>query len=344
MTPKESSLKKAAKRNGGIRPANSPKKTSRLVAQRVEEAVRLISSIGIPIRKQSTRNQERMALVLFAVANMRPETPWQEAAVFQNEESWKLATREIISFQNKYWGQAISPGSYDDIRRKDLVFLVQAGIVLASAGNPNASTNNPSRRYAISPEAADLLHKFGSAETEEAARLFVLSHGSLDERLERPRPRRVEAKLPDGKLIELTSGSHNILQKAIIEEFIPRYTSGGVVLYLGDTSKKSLHIEKEELRKLGFQELAHELLPDVVVYDRDRKWIFLIEAVHSSNPISKMRHVALETFTKDCSAPRVYVSVFANRPELRKWICDISWETEVWLVENPDHMIHFNGD
>ena len=22
----------------------------------------------------------------------------------------------------------------------------------------------------------------------------------------------------------------------------------------------------------------------------------------------------------------------------------IAWETEVWIVENPDHMIHYNGD
>jgi hypothetical protein len=23
---------------------------------------------------------------------------------------------------------------------------------------------------------------------------------------------------------------------------------------------------------------------------------------------------------------------------------DIAWETEVWLADNPDHLIHFNGD
>ncbi|WP_286338729.1 BsuBI/PstI family type II restriction endonuclease [Bacteroides caecimuris] len=25
-------------------------------------------------------------------------------------------------------------------------------------------------------------------------------------------------------------------------------------------------------------------------------------------------------------------------------MADIAWETEVWIAENPDHMIHFNGD
>ncbi|HFU74876.1 MAG TPA: hypothetical protein ENK66_01385 [Arcobacter sp.] len=23
---------------------------------------------------------------------------------------------------------------------------------------------------------------------------------------------------------------------------------------------------------------------------------------------------------------------------------DIAWETEVWISQEPDHMIHFNGD
>jgi len=95
---------------------------------------------------------------------------------------------------------------------------------------------------------------------------------------------------------------------------------------------------------LGFKDLAHDMLPDVVVYDAERNWLFLIEAVHSSNPISALRHVALEQFTVECTAPRVYVSVFENRASLRKWIADISWETEVWLVESPSHLIHFDGD
>jgi hypothetical protein len=29
--------------------------------------------------------------------------------------------------------------------------------------------------------------------------------------------------------------------------------------------------------------------------------------------------------------------------EFRRYAADIAWETEVWLANNPDHMIHFNG-
>jgi adenine-specific DNA-methyltransferase len=30
--------------------------------------------------------------------------------------------------------------------------------------------------------------------------------------------------------------------------------------------------------------------------------------------------------------------------EFKKSAADIAWETEVWIADNPSHMIHFNGD
>ena len=29
---------------------------------------------------------------------------------------------------------------------------------------------------------------------------------------------------------------------------------------------------------------------------------------------------------------------------MNKFLSDISWESEVWIADNPSHMIHFNGD
>lgn len=60
--------------------------------------------------------------------------------------------------------------------------------------------------------------------------------------------------------------------------------------------------------------------------------------------IGKLRHLDLERLTARCRAGRIFVSVFQNREEFRKWIVEISWETEVWLVDEPSHMIHFDGD
>jgi type II restriction enzyme len=317
----------------------------RLVEKRIKEATEIPRKIGLPIDGMTVRRQRRLALALLALANMRPDTPWKEASVFEGPASWKLTTRETVDYWNKHWGEKVSSGSYDDVRRKDFIYLTTAGLAFARAGNPNASTNNPTRRYGINPDAAMLLRAFGTESGDEAAAEFVRTYGALKEHLERERRAMgVGAQLPDGTILQLSAGAHNQLQKAIVEKFVPQFVRRPQILYIGDTAKKALHLEENRLRELGFRELAHDMLPDVVAYDAERKWLFLIEAVHSSNPISHLRHIALEQFTAQCTAPRIYVSVFENRSAFRKWVADISWETEVWLADSPSHMIHFNGE
>ena len=44
-------------------------------------------------------------------------------------------------------------------------------------------------------------------------------------------------------------------------------------------------------------------------------------------------------------SPYVSNSVhFPDFVEFRKHLKDIAWETEVWIAEIPDHLIHYNGD
>jgi hypothetical protein len=60
--------------------------------------------------------------------------------------------------------------------------------------------------------------------------------------------------------------------------------------------------------------------------------------------VSPKRHFEFEGMLKNCSAGRVYVSAFPDFATFKSFLTEISWETEVWLAEIPDHLIHFNGD
>ena len=60
--------------------------------------------------------------------------------------------------------------------------------------------------------------------------------------------------------------------------------------------------------------------------------------------MSDLRHRILEKAAADCTAGLVFVSAFADRPSFAKWAAEVSWETEAWVADHPDHMIHFNGD
>ncbi|NJS36314.1 MAG: hypothetical protein HC765_07610 [Brachymonas sp.] len=122
------------------------------------------------------------------------------------------------------------------------------------------------------------------------------------------------------------------------------YGFGADVLYVGDTEKKHLLLEEKRLLSLKFFELKHDKLPDVVAYSKAKNWLYLIEAVTTANPITELRRKILLDLTKDCTAEIILITAFLDRATYRKFASDIAWETEVWIADAPEHMIHFNGD
>jgi len=154
----------------------------------------------------------------------------------------------------------------------------------------------------------------------------------------------VPVRLPSGEVLELSPGEHNEIQAAVIKEFAPRFAGNPKLLYLGDTAKKNLVIDNNTLKNLNVSITEHNKLPDVVLYDDKRNWLFLVEAVTSHGPMSPKRVVELRKMFSDCSVGLVFVRAFLNFDQFRKHLKDIAWETEVWIAEIPDHLIHYNGD
>lgn len=296
--------------------------------------------IGIPV-DNTDRKLERMAKACLAVGKIKKD--FSEACSF---EDGFTRTRDIITFENKNFGEDISPGSYDDIRRQDLKLLVEAGIVVNSSSTEEQATNNPSRGYGLSTSFANLLHSFGSSRWEILLNEFRKETKSLKEELERRRDlQKVPVTLPNGKIIVLSYGEHNDLQKAIIEVFLPLFGFGAEVLYVGDTKDKFLHLEKAELEKIKFFTLEHEELPDVVAYSREKNLLYLIEAYHSTGEWDeiRVRKVKRKLEESGCTANVVFFTAFENKNIFKQKAKDIAWETEVWIADSPEHLVHFNG-
>ncbi len=317
---------------------------SKSAKTKIKDAVDLLIALEITPTKDTNRRWERLGLALLGCANLKPVSKWTDAAN-ESESKHKITTRQMIEFWNKHYGQKLSRGSYDDVKRQELDVLIVAGVVSESAGNPDANYNDPTRGYAISKTAGEILKSFGRPDWEEKLGEFKKVAGSLKVRINKNREKIfVQIKTPDGTSLELDQGPHNQLQKEVVESFLPQFVPDALLLYVGDAKNKSLFLDEDYLRKLGMNDLAHARLPDVVAYSPARAWIILIEAVHSANPVDHIRHLQMEKSMGTCKVPRVYVSAFANRASFRKWVCDISWETEVWLSDEPTHLIHFNGD
>ena len=137
--------------------------------------------------------------------------------------------------------------------------------------------------------------------------------------------------------------AQNPLIRAIIEDLCPRFTPGAELLYVGDAGAKWAVFDSPALSALGVTINTHGKMPDVVVFDRSRGWLVLVEAVTSHGPVNPKRVKELRRLFAGSSAGLVFVTALESRDTLRAHLTEISWETEVWLAVAPSHLIHFNG-
>jgi type II restriction enzyme len=303
---------------------------------KLEHAKEILAALGMP---PAQRNPNAV-FTLLAFSNVRPETPWSDATDIRR------TPHDVIAFAWEAYGKRYAENTRETIRRQAIHQFVQGGILQRNPDAPELPTNSPRTRYALTPEALEVIRAHGTSSFEEAAARFRSAQGGgLAQRYGRARAdAAVSVTLPGGRKLALSPGLHNLLQADIIHEFLPRFAPGGQVLYLGDTDLKTRWVAASELASLNVPVTKHDKLPDVVLYDGTRGWLFLIEAVTSHGPVSPKRHVELEEALRSCTAGRVYVSAFPSFQEFKKYAAEIAWETEVWVAEFPDHLLHYNGD
>lgn len=301
----------------------------------------VLTYVGIPVEAlPSDRRREKMAGACLATGQIISSL--KEAKSVMNGSF--LKTRDIIDFENEHYGENISSGSYDDIRRKDLKILVEEGIVVNSASLDQSATNNPNRGYALDAQFANLLKTYGTKRWNEKLAVYLEMRKKVRTELEHKRAMaRIPVTLPSGISLEFSPGEHNLLQKKIIEDFLPLWGMGAQVLYVGDTTDKYLYRDEKTLETLHFFPLEHDELPDIVAYSKEKNMLFLIEAVHSSGPMDEVRVNHLKRMLSECTANVVFFTSFLNKKMYQKYCLNIAWETEVWIAETPDHLVHHNG-
>lgn len=300
----------------------------------------ILEQVGLPIGDLSDRRQEMTALATLAVAGVKHSL--REAKDYAAKAPIK--TRDIIEYINEFFEENISRGSYDNIRRRYLVLQVEFGCIVNAALYPRKATNDPTRGYALTPQFAELLRSYGKLNWEKALNEY-LAVRAKEQRTARSfgNANNIDVKLNDELKLALSPGTHNDLQKLIVEEFIPRFGMAAELLYIGDTSNKLLYVKENILKEVGFYKLGHEELPDVVAFSREKNLLFLIEAVYSTGSMSEVRVARLKRQLTACTAIPIFISAFLDRKSFRRFVAEIAWETEVWIAEEPNHLIHFNG-
>ena len=126
------------------------------------------------------------------------------------------------------------------------------------------------------------------------------------------------------------------MQKAIIEEFAPRFAPYSECLYVGDSTDRDLVNNVSKLMQLGFNINVHNKMPDIVLYREDNDRIYFIESVTSVGPVSPKRYLEINEMTKHVKSGKIFVTAFPDFATYKKFSESLAWETEVWIADNPN--------
>lgn len=306
-----------------------------LVRKKIEEALDILKQLDVPRAQQN----ERSALTLLALVGHKPKTKWKDSQkVF-------IGITEMMDWFRDHFGVTYAPNTRETVRRQTVHQFVELGLTVPNPDQPDRPVNSPYYGYEIEPSALELIRTYRTRQWKKALTAYLESVHSLRVLHHQEREmNRIEVRLPDGSKKWLSAGGQNVLIKAIVEEFCPRYTPGGYVCYLGDAGEKISENEQKYFKGLEVDLDPHGKMPDVAVYLKDRNWLVLIEAVTSHGPIDNKRKRELQKLFAGCSAGLVFITAFPTRKAMLNYFNEISWETDVWLAENPSHLIHLNGE
>ncbi|MFN4805410.1 MAG: BsuBI/PstI family type II restriction endonuclease [Akkermansiaceae bacterium] len=302
--------------------------------KRVKEALDLLVAVGIPREQQN----ERSALTLLALADIKSQTSWKSTSAPLRRIT------EMMDWMRDHYEVRYAPNTRETIRRQTVHQFVQHGLVIENPDQPDRPINSPKWCYQLSDQALGLLMQVGSKSFKSALKKFLKnpSTNALQAR-HRDLPRE-SVRMPDGKSIELSIGGQNTLIRAIVEEFTPRFVRKPKVLLLGDAANKEVISDEKGLAKLGIVLPPRGKAPDVLIYDSERNWLIVIEAVTSHGPVDQKRKNELNDLFASATPGLVFVTTFPDRKTFTRFHAAIAWETEVWIADAPDHMIHFNGE
>lgn len=302
---------------------------------KIETMRKVLAQIGVPEKHRG----DICVFTLLALGNIRPDTPWRKAT-----NSWNRI-HDILTFTSRHYNVQYAENSRETFRKQAIHPFRTAAII----EDNGMATNSPKYSYRLTAEFLEVVREITYSASDVindnlSLLKFISSHESLSKKYaSRKRKQKMPVRINQLDF-SFSPGRHNQLQKAVLEEFAPRFAPSSECLYVGDTICKSMVNNTEKLSSLGLEITVHDKMPDIVLFSREKNWIYFIECVTSVGPMDSKRILEIESLTQNVKAGKIYVTAFPDFATYKKFSQHLAWDTEVWISELPDHMIHLNGD
>ena len=191
---------------------------------KIDEAREFLQLIGMPKVQQA----DICCYVILAMAGIKPDMAWSEA-----ENDW-IRIHDIIQFVNGYYGASYAENSRETFRKQALHRFRTAALV----EDNGVATNSPNYRYRLTEETLRMLKTLKTSEWKKYLQRFLKYHDRLvDIYASKKKMTMMPVRINEIDF-SFSVGKHNKLQKAIIEEFAPRFAPNSECLYVGDTIEK----------------------------------------------------------------------------------------------------------
>ena len=245
---------------------------------------------------------------------------------------------DILEFVRSDFARRVAENTRESYRKTSLQPLIDAGWVIRH----HLSTNDPNTHYRLHGELAQLLASEPGPERDRLSAKLRIAAKKV--RRKETTDGHVSVQLSADRTFTLSPGSHNDLERAVVEILTPAILAQPSVVYLGDTAPRAGYQDRTLMRRLNLPIDVTESLPDVVIYSAADNRLLVVEVVTSTGPIDAARLQQLRTL---CRGPvrlgvrLELVTAFSSRKDLRRFVEEIAWGTGVWIAEEPWNLIHF---
>ncbi len=168
--------------------------------RKIEQARQILAAIGAPKEQQN----QRSALTLLGLTNVRPSTSWQAAS------APLVGIHGLMGFFAKNFGVTYAENTRETVRRYTMHQFLQLGLVVKNPDDLDRPINSPDTRYQIEPTFLNLIQSFGTEDWDRNLATYLRTAKELNRLKARERNLQLyPVSLPDGLEVHLTAGKIN---------------------------------------------------------------------------------------------------------------------------------------
>jgi len=166
-----------------------------------------------------------------------------------------------MNFMAQHYGKTYKPNTRETVRRQTVHQFLDAALIVANPDDLSRPINSPKTVYQIEGSALELLRTYGTDEWDKSICTYLASVETLKKQYAQEREMSRIPIVINGEIKNLSQGGQNILIEKIINDFAPRFTPSGKLIYVGDTDEKFAHFDEPALADLGVNIDSHGKMP-----------------------------------------------------------------------------------